>query len=241
MDDSDPKEPDLPNKRLGLRSAVTAVGLVLAAIHASNPSITIDTVTIILLIFAMLPWLQPLFKSVELLGVKFELQELRDTVKQQTKNLQLIEESATLPGRAGANQEPPERKATELTRPQVDEGSWDDDPNKGKFGGLSKKDGRILTAEITPAIDERSAACEVVLSVHSTDAARPLSGEVTFYLHPSFGRWKKYAVKVRGGIAKDEITSWGAFTVGAVADDGKTMLELDLTSVKGGTRKFYRT
>ena len=35
------------------------------------------------------------------------------------------------------------------------------------------------------------------------------------------------------------VVAWGAFTVGAVADEGSTRLELDLTSVPGASSTFY--
>jgi hypothetical protein len=64
---------------------------------------------------------------------------------------------------------------------------------------------------------------------------------VTFYLHPSFGDWKKYPVDVENGRAEDEITSWGSFTLGAVCigSDGKECkLELDLAELPGVSQIF---
>jgi hypothetical protein len=70
-----------------LRIVVTVVALLLAAAHFSNPEFVLDTVTIVLLIVAALPWAQPLIKSVELFGVKLELQELKAQLSEAKEDL----------------------------------------------------------------------------------------------------------------------------------------------------------
>jgi hypothetical protein len=67
-------------QNLTLRIAVSALALLMAAIHVGRPDVRIDSITIVLLVICALPWLQPLIKSIELLGVKLELQELQDKV-----------------------------------------------------------------------------------------------------------------------------------------------------------------
>jgi hypothetical protein len=114
-----------------------------------------------------------------------------------------------------------------------------DDPNKGQFGGSPEANGRRLTALIRPSAGPKSSRCKVRIRVESTDPARPLTGSVTLFLHPTFGEWASYDLDVAGGVAEDEITSYGAFTIGAVADDGATRLELDLSEVDGGSERFY--
>ncbi len=63
-----------------LKVAITSIGLVTAAVHVWKPDLKIDSITIVLVVIAILPWLQPLIKSIELLGVKLELQELKAEV-----------------------------------------------------------------------------------------------------------------------------------------------------------------
>jgi hypothetical protein len=63
-----------------LRFAVSTLALVVAAVHVWRPDVKIDSITLVLLIIAVLPWTQPLLKSIELLGVKLELQELQAKV-----------------------------------------------------------------------------------------------------------------------------------------------------------------
>jgi hypothetical protein len=114
-----------------------------------------------------------------------------------------------------------------------------DDPNKGQFGGLPESNGRRLTATIEPISGPKSSRCRVKIRVVSTDPARPLIGKVKLHLHPTFGQWWSYDLDAKGGVAEENISSYGAFTIGAEADDGKTRLELDLMDVPGGTKRFY--
>lgn len=114
-----------------------------------------------------------------------------------------------------------------------------EDPNKGQFGSLSERNGRALTATIQPIAGPKSSQCQVDMRIVSTDPARPLTGMVKLHLHPTFGRWSHYDIQSKGGVAQDRIVSYGAFTVGAEADGGRTRLELDLADVPGGTSRFY--
>lgn len=114
-----------------------------------------------------------------------------------------------------------------------------DDPNRGRFGGRPEANGRRLSATLEQIAGPSSSLCRVRIRVESTDPARPLRGQVRFYLHPTFGKWTTYTIKARGGAAEDEFTAYGAFTIGAEADDGATRLELDLLDVPGGTSRFY--
>lgn len=62
-----------------LRWVVTILALLAAVAHLAWPGVKVDAVTIALLAIAVLPWLAPLVKSVELPGgVKIELQELQN-------------------------------------------------------------------------------------------------------------------------------------------------------------------
>jgi hypothetical protein len=71
-------------KRVGL--AVTLISLCLAAAHVLWPTLRIDAVTLGLLIVAVLPWLAPIFKSLEFPGgwkIQFQdLQRVADRAEQ---------------------------------------------------------------------------------------------------------------------------------------------------------------
>lgn len=60
-----------------LRYTISILALVLAIAHIIWPTLSIDAITLGLLAIAVIPWLSPLFKSIELPGgVKIEYQEL---------------------------------------------------------------------------------------------------------------------------------------------------------------------
>jgi hypothetical protein len=66
----------IPLKKL--RQAVTLSALILTISHLIWPNIAIDAITIALVVIAILPWLSPLVKSLELPGGwKVEFQELQ--------------------------------------------------------------------------------------------------------------------------------------------------------------------
>ncbi len=116
---------------------------------------------------------------------------------------------------------------------------WRQDPHRNQFGGFNQANGRVLTAKIEPILGDDAEPCRVHLEVRSTDPARPLSGKVRLFLHPTFTN-NEFDVDVKDGVAAFDIVSFGVFTVGAVADGGQTRLELNLSSVAGGTSAFYK-
>lgn len=98
-----------------------------------------------------------------------------------------------------------------------------EDPQKGQWGGQSERNGRRLSARVTSITDDWFA---IRLMVSST-GAMPLSGTVTFHLHPTFPR-DRVEVPVMHGAALLDLEAFGAFTVGVETDGGRTSLELDL-------------
>jgi hypothetical protein len=65
------------------------------------------------------------------------------------------------------------------------------------------------------------------LEVSATEGP-PLEDEVVFHLHPTFTK-NVVHVPAKNGRARLSLGGWGAFTVGAEADGGRTTLELDLS------------
>ena len=69
-----------------IQIVISAAAIALVVVHSVWPSWTIDGITIGLLVVAVLPWLAPLFKSVELPGgwkIEFrDLQRARDKAEQ---------------------------------------------------------------------------------------------------------------------------------------------------------------
>jgi hypothetical protein len=252
-DDSD-SQPTVADKRTQFVLLLLAAAcVVFAVLHAFWPQ-AVDQTTAIFLGLAAAVLVIPQVTRIRLPGgtviekIAAQQRALKKKVQQVDQQVEWIEEAGLLPGRAPATEREvssgggaaaaatkPGRKA-----PGGKKGPDPNDPNKGKYGGSSTSNGRVLQAKIEPVAGERSAACRVHFWVQSTDPEKnPLTGTVTFKLHPTFNRWEKYEVEVKNGVAQATIVSWGAFTIGAEADAGATKLELDLMDVNGGTDKFY--
>lgn len=108
---------------------------------------------------------------------------------------------------------------------KLDEFIGSQDPNKGKFGELSARNGRVVKASVARTGDPEFFA--ISIEVRSTDPARTLTGPVELHLHPTFHDEVR-RVTASNGVAKLDIRAWGAFTLGVICDGGKTKLELDL-------------
>ena len=75
---------------------VTVVSLLLAFGHLAWPNLAIDGVTLALLLIAVVPWLQPIFRTLEFSGLgKVEFQELKRAAEDQV-NVTLYQTIATV-------------------------------------------------------------------------------------------------------------------------------------------------
>jgi len=159
--------------------------------------------------------------------VSFEeqLKEIKRQTEDNTKQVNAVENLATnLAAQPVAA--PLEQKFLNVEKTQ---GTVTDDPWKGQFGGKSKINNRGLTASVE-AILGRPDWFRVSLTVDSTNQGQyPLSGVVKFFLHNSFPQPLLIVPVGRDGKAFLQFSAWGAFTVGVLADDGQTPLELDLS------------
>lgn len=111
-----------------------------------------------------------------------------------------------------------------------------DDPRKGKFGGKPTNDDFSLT--VTP-YEEVSIKgwYNLIFKVKSLKKDTPLTGTVTFYLHPTF-KPDKQTVDVINGEASISRIAWGAFTIGAEIHMNNTKLELDLAQDMRFSKEF---
>lgn len=65
-----------------LKWLITIVAIALTLAHLFFPEVRIDAITVTLVIVAAVPWLSPLFKSLEFPGgLKFEFQEVKDKLE----------------------------------------------------------------------------------------------------------------------------------------------------------------
>jgi hypothetical protein len=109
-----------------------------------------------------------------------------------------------------------------------------EDPQKGLWGGRSVVNGRELTAVVR---EIESDWFEAKIIVRSTNPRKPLTGTVIFHLHPTLPGSTR-TVRVRNGQASVRVESYGAYTVGAELDGGKTLLELDLATIEDAPAMF---
>jgi len=66
-----------------IQISITIASILIIGAHVIWPSLKIDAITLTLIIVAIIPWLAPLFKSLELPGgLKFEFQELKRVEKE---------------------------------------------------------------------------------------------------------------------------------------------------------------
>ncbi|MBI4438169.1 hypothetical protein HY631_04425 [Candidatus Uhrbacteria bacterium] len=112
----------------------------------------------------------------------------------------------------------------------------DEDPHKGKWGGMAAANDRRLCA-IVVAVPGSASWFRVRLRVCSTNPGDPLTGSVTFHLHPTFPS-PVVTRPVEDGEATLSLLAWGAFTVGASCDGGDTRLELDLAQLESAPEVF---
>jgi hypothetical protein len=102
------------------------------------------------------------------------------------------------------------------------------DPQKGRWGGKPESDNWRLSAEVWEWTQDWYS---IRLKVQPKPRARKrLHDSVTFYLHDSF-RKPVVEVRPRKNQAVLMTAAYGAFTVGAVVKQDKTMLELDLAEL----------
>nr|WP_306666482.1 pYEATS domain-containing protein [Agrobacterium pusense] len=152
------------------------------------------------------------------------LTQLRKRLARTSKALDAAVETLNAANDSAAISAKPLREPSEapgLSRPILDK----EDPQKGRFGGESRRDGFELWASFNDAASRNWTG--IILGVtgpgHEGD-------EVQFHLHDSF----KPPVAVRrfkGSAATMKVTAWGGFTVGVWIPAKAIELELDLASL----------
>lgn len=101
------------------------------------------------------------------------------------------------------------------------------DQQKNRFGGEPVRNGRRLAASVR-RLDDSEDWFEVRMWVEALPGAPALSGAIQFFLHESFRRDDVMVNVGSNGRAELQVVAYGAFTIGALADNGGTPLELDL-------------
>ena len=114
--------------------------------------------------------------------------------------------------------------------------AYSSDPQKKKWGEKAEVNFRRLTATVKESSLSKE-LFDIELKVMSTNPDSPLKGSIVFHLHPTFTNATP-EIYVINGVAALKLKAWGAFTVGAVSDNGATKLELDLAELAGAPELF---
>jgi hypothetical protein len=113
-----------------------------------------------------------------------------------------------------------------------------EDPQKGRFGGKFHVNGRILYVNYSKS--NRSEFLNLTIKVATDNKENKLQGNVYLFLHNSF---PKSIIKLEAESKTEvsyNILAYGAFTIGAVTDEGKTMLELDIAEQRDFPEDFRK-
>lgn len=182
-----------------------------------------------------------------------ELKEQKDEVsKQNEKRIknsqinQIEEEKKVVQELVRNDQNPGELARTEIklasaapNLPTLPPITHPDDPQKDRFGGSPRNGHKTLKANVKPS--SIPDFYNVEIWVESDDPEKYPLSDVIFYIHDSFSP-SVYTIKpdefVDGKAYDNEILSYGAFTIGAITDNGETMLELDLSKDERFPKQF---
>jgi hypothetical protein len=230
---------------IGLYPVLIIMALFGAAWHVYRIA-DVDTTA---LMFVAVAAIVPLLKNVrsfslgelkvELEGVKKEIREVKSETSEVKSGLHKVESEAEVSKAAALYGVGKPKQLTRIAETKLLPKSEDvdADPNEELFGDKPEDNGRRIDASIEP-IESSDSLHRIQLKVQSTDKDRPLTGEVQFYLHPTFQNPTPVVPVDKDGIARLSIVAWGVFTVGAITSDG-TKLGINLARVKGGRPDFY--
>ena len=203
---------------------LTVLALAAAALQVTKiGGFAFDWEAMVFVGLAFVPWLAPFVESFKLGKDSFEI-KLREIEKKADAAI-----DASLRGVVNNPALAPETAAA------VDAS----DLQKGRWGGSPRGSGRTLSARVEKIPGEDFFHRVLLRVAADNPAEKPLTGKVVFYLHPTFKR-KEIEVKAKNNAAETSIVAYGAFTVGAAADDGATKLELDLTALDDGRNQFFK-
>jgi len=219
-------------------SGLTALGAVIRVLGSRADMLErLDETTLIYLAVAGALLLLRRVSTLSFGSYRVEFEQIRQAAEE-AKTAARIAEDAAMYGIAP--QPEPETQPQTEAREAILPGPHPDDPWKGQFGGRAEDNGRRLRAEVS-AIPGRADRFVVHLQVEATSPGRnPLAGSVQFFLHHSFSNSTPVVPVGPNGKAELHLAAWGAFTVGVLADDGATRLELDLASLEEAPAGFRR-
>lgn len=105
-----------------------------------------------------------------------------------------------------------------------------DDPQKGRFGGRDHMNGRTLSVSYRDS--NIPGFLDLIIRVTADHQENKLKGYLYLFLHDSF---PKSLIKIEAEGKTEvsyDVVSYGAFTIGAIVDNGTTYLECDIKELK---------
>jgi len=217
-------------------SVLAALGAVVRVVGSRADMLDrLDETTLIYLAVAGALLLLRRVSTLSFGSYRVEFEQIRQAAEE-AKTAARIAEDAAMYGIA--HQPEAETLPQVEAREAIGRGADPDDPWKGRFGGKAEHSGRRLRAEVS-AIPGREDRFVVHLQVEATSPGRnPLAGSVQFFLNQSFSNSAPVVPVGPNGKAELHLAAWRAFTVGALADDGETRLELDLSELEDAPPGF---
>jgi hypothetical protein len=192
-----------------------------------------DETTLLFFFGAAAVFLLSRIKTLKYKDFEIELNQIKEELKE-TKLVANIAQDVMKVESAAINNPEDSKSLSEEFKP----GNAPNDPWKGVFGGnnFDKNFGRILTASVVE-LKNIQGWYSVSLSVKSTGANSELTGTVQFFLHDTFPNNRPIVTAINNQAVLN-IRAWGAFTVGAVTDNGQCKLELDLAQLDSAPLEF---
>lgn len=216
-------------------AGIILIGGLLRIIKVDEFATRLDNTTLLYLCTAGAVFLLKHAKTFKFGDLQIELDQIREEVKEAKIMVGIAEDNSKV------NTAPaPDyiSKSLSYVSDKIAPGSYANDPWKGVFGGknIYKEKGRELSAEVL-SLKESPGWYSVKLLVSTLPGCTPLSGDVQFFIHDTFIN-SKPLVQASDGVATLHLKAWGAFTVGVLADNGETKLELDLAGLSTAPIEF---
>lgn len=111
-----------------------------------------------------------------------------------------------------------------------------DDLQKGRWGGMIKNNGYVITADVKDS--EFKGWYDIAVTLYAEKGGKTINDIAAFFLHDTFPETVLFIKPDSNGLLKFTITAYEAFTMGAMLADG-TELELDLNKEPGYPENFY--
>ena len=114
-----------------------------------------------------------------------------------------------------------------------------EDPWRGAFGGSASSNDAVLSANVSPMPGQTTNfTIDVAITGATPERQRQLAGQQALvFLHPSFAKAVRTVSFGADGRATLVLYAYGAFTIGALLEDG-TRLELNLATLPGAPDQF---